>query len=318
VRPRRVVDGVLLLDKPQDLSSTQAMAAAKRCFHALKAGHTGTLDPFATGLLPICFGEATKFSRFMLDADKRYLATLKLGATSTTGDTEGTITPQDLPAISDARIDEVLAQFLGRQQQTPPMHSALKQDGVPLYELARKGIEVDRASREVVIHALRLTSRGTETIEIDTEVSKGTYIRVLAQDIGAALGCGAYLTALRRTGTGGFRIDQAHQLPDLERMDSEALAGCLLPADTLCAHLPKASLDEPDARIFGNGGWLATGTLDKEIGRLEDGTLVRVYRHPTVENAPESARFLGIGLIEAGGKRLVPERLMSSQATGSD
>lgn len=293
------------------------MAAAKRCFHALKAGHTGTLDPFATGLLPICLGEATKFSRFMLDADKRYLATLKLGATSTTGDTEGDITPQDLPPISDARIEEVLAQFLGRQEQTPPMHSALKQDGVPLYELARKGIEVERASREVVIRALRLTSRSADAIEIDTLVSKGTYIRVLAQDIGTALGCGAYLTALRRTGTGGFSIGQAHQLADLERMGSEALASCLLPADTLCAHLPKASLDQADARIFGNGGWLATGTLEKDIGKLEDGTLVRVYRHLTAENAPESTHFLGIGLIAAGGKRLIPERLMASQAAGS-
>ncbi len=293
------------------------MAAAKRCFRALKAGHTGTLDPFATGLLPICFGEATKFSRFMLDADKRYLATLKLGATSTTGDTEGTITSQSLPDISDARIHEVLAGFVGPQQQTPPMHSALKQDGVPLYELARKGIEVDRASRDIIVHELRLTSRSADTIEIDTLVSKGTYIRVLAQDIGAAIGCGAYLTALRRTGTGGFRVEHAYQLADLERMDAGALASCLLPADTLCAHLPKASLDEADERIFCNGGWLETGALAQEIGKLEDGKLVRVYRQQTAEDEQESACFLGIGLVAAGGKRLIPERLMSTHKAGS-
>lgn len=294
------------------------MAAAKRCFRALKAGHTGTLDPFATGLLPICFGEATKFSRFMLDADKRYLATLKLGATSTTGDTEGTITSQSHADISDTRIHEVLAGFVGPQLQTPPMHSALKQDGVPLYELARKGIEIDRASRDIIIHELRLTSRAADTIEIDTLVSKGTYIRVLAQDIGAALGCGAYLTALRRTGTGGFRVEQAYQLADLERMDPDALTGCLLPADTLCAHLPKVSLDEADARIFGNGGWLATGALETDTVELEDGTLVRVYRQQSAEAEQESARFLGIGSVAAGGKRLIPERLMSTQSSGRD
>jgi tRNA pseudouridine55 synthase len=317
LRPRRAVDGVLLLDKPRDLSSTQAMAAAKRYFRALKAGHTGTLDPFATGLLPICFGEATKFSRFMLDADKRYRATLKLGATSSTGDTEGSITTQALAPLTDEGIHQVLATFVGRQFQTPPMHSALKQDGVPLYELARQGIEVDRAAREIVIHSLSLVSHQGDSIEIDTLVSKGTYIRVLAQDVGAALGCGAYLTALRRTGTGGFNVEQAYQFADLEQMDATALEACLLPADTLCAHLPNATLDDTDARIFANGGWLTLAPLGGQLQALQDGTLIRVYRADASPSGPVGGSFLGIGQVGAGGKRLIPERLMSTQTTGS-
>ncbi|MFY8064436.1 MAG: tRNA pseudouridine(55) synthase TruB, partial [Usitatibacteraceae bacterium] len=192
----RELDGVLLLDKPAGRSSTQAMSAAKRIFRVQKAGHTGTLDPFATGLLPVCFGEATKFSRFMLDAEKSYRATLKLGEVSTTGDTEGVIQRSGPVEVDGARAAAVLEQFVGDQTQIPPMYSALKQAGVPLYELARKGIEVERAARHIHIYAIELISLSGSELVIDVDVSKGTYIRVLAEDIGKQLGCGAHLTAL--------------------------------------------------------------------------------------------------------------------------
>ena len=189
--PRRAISGVLLLDKHAGLSSNTAVGWAKRLFNADKAGHTGTLDPFATGLLPICFGEAAKFARFMLDAEKGYRATLKLGQKSSTGDTEGEIIETRAVNVDIDKVNAVLAKFIGAQTQIPPMHSALKQGGVPLYKLARQGLEVDRPPRDINVIALNAVSLARDELVIDTLVSKGTYIRVLAEDIGEALGCGA-------------------------------------------------------------------------------------------------------------------------------
>ena len=263
---RRELDGVLLLDKPAGLSSTQAMAAAKRIFRAQKAGHTGTLDPFATGLLPVCFGEATKFSRFMLDANKSYRATLKLGQVSTTGDTEGVIQKSGLVEVDIERATTVLAQFVGEQTQIPPMYSALKQAGVPLYELARKGIEVERAARVIHIYAIHLIALNGAELVIDVDVSKGTYIRVLAEDIGKRLGCGAHLTALRRTATGGLNIADAVTLEALEKVGAELLETFLRPPASLCAALSTIVLSSADAEIFSHGGWVGLESIDVATG----------------------------------------------------
>ena len=306
---RRHVDGVLLMDKPVGLSSTQAMAAAKRLFRAEKAGHTGTLDPFATGLLPICFGEATKFSRFLLDAEKSYRATIKLGEVSRTGDTEGEIILRRDVAVTPAMIDAALRKFVGPQLQTPPMYSALKQNGVPLYKLARQGLEVPREPRQITVLSISLVAINGPELIIDTRVSKGTYIRVLAENIGEALGCGAHLTALRRTATGGFDIAQSISIEALTGMTELERDQCLLQAQSLCADLAIKVLNDEDARIFCNGGWLATPFTDAtEIDPFA------VYA--------DNGRFLGVGevvLNEAthGKARLVPMSLMATGANAS-
>jgi tRNA pseudouridine55 synthase len=298
---RHEVDGVLLLDKPAGLSSTSALGRAKFLLHAKKAGHTGTLDPFATGLLPLCFGEATKFARFMLDAHKSYRATLVLGGTSTTGDTEGQITQGPAFNLTIDDIRRVLGRFVGKQLQTPPMHSALKVGGVPLYKMARKGIEIAREARQIEITSLSVVEwRPAEsTLVVDSTVSKGTYIRVLAEDIGAALGCGAYLTGLRRAASGGFSIDQAVTLEQLEAIPLELRISRLLPPATLCTALQPLRISEDDARIFSHGGWV---TVVAEFANSE----YQVFSH--------SGRFLGIGQVEVGPlmtHRLVPSRLMA-------
>ena len=301
---RRRLDGVLLLDKPVGLSSTQAMVAAKRLFRAEKAGHTGTLDPFATGLLPICFGEAAKFSRFLLDAEKSYRATLKLGEVSRTGDTEGEIISRRDVAVTPATLDDVLKKFVGTQLQTPPMYSALKQNGVPLYKLARQGLEVPRAPRQITVFSLSLVSFGVADLVLDTRVSKGTYIRVLAENIGEALGCGAHLSGLRRTSTGAFDIAQAVSLDELAAMSEDARDRELLPAESLCTDLPTMVLSADDTRIFCNGGWIAAQPTD-----ATQTTLFAVYS--------AANQFLGVGEVVMGeqtyGKpRLVPMRLMAT------
>jgi tRNA pseudouridine55 synthase len=297
---RRAVNGVLLLDKPVGLSSTQAMAAAKRLFGAQKAGHTGTLDPFATGLLPVCFGEATKFARFMLDAEKSYRATICLGAVSSTGDTEGDITARPVLRLPERQqVETVLRGFVGPQAQMPPMTSALKVNGVPLYKLARRGEEVERASREITVHALRMVSLEAARLVVDADVSKGTYMRVLAADIGEALGCGAYLTQLRRTATGGFGIDDALTLGELESHAGPDRDALLRPTDALCLGLERVEVDTDDARIFSHGGWL---DWTKDSGPAP--TEIAVFK---------SGDFLGVGKLkmEGGRMRLVPERLMT-------
>jgi tRNA pseudouridine55 synthase len=297
---RRKLDGVLLLDKPVGLSSTQAMAAAKRIFRAEKAGHTGTLDPFATGLLPVCFGEATKYSRFMLDAAKSYRATLKLGEVSSTGDTEGIITASGIVEVDDDRVTKVLAQFLGPQVQTPPMYSALKQDGVPLYKLARQGIEVKREARDITIFGIHLVSLDAALMVVDVDVSKGTYVRVLAEDIGRALGCGAHLIGLRRTATGGFSVANAVELDRLRALSESDASQLLLPAEALVTSLPVIRLAQSDATIFCNGGWVDFAT-----------------DNPSAMEAAvwdEAGRFLGVGETVQSGQtwRLTPGRLIAT------
>ncbi len=250
---RRAVSGVLLLDKPPGVSSNSAVGWAKRLFQAEKAGHTGTLDPFATGLLPICFGEATKFSRFMLDADKGYRATLKLGQRSSTGDTEGEITRGAPVTIDDAGIQKLLAGFQGATTQIPPMHSALKRDGIPMYKLARQGMEIEREPRDIVIEQIKLAALSGDELVIDVLVSKGTYIRVLAQDIGDAIGCGAYLTALRRTSTGGLNIADSVTFDALDALALEQRDAMLRPPESLAAALPEVVLDAIQSEALQNG-----------------------------------------------------------------
>jgi tRNA pseudouridine55 synthase len=237
-----VIDGALLLDKPLGLSSNAALQAAKRLFGAAKAGHAGTLDPLASGLLLVLFGEATKFAGPLLDADKEYLATLKLGERSATGDAEGPILETREVSFSDEQLAAVLARFRGEIEQVPPMHSALKQGGTPLYRLARRGEKVERAPRRVRIAELELLSHDGDLLELRVVCSKGTYIRVLAEDIGEALGCGAHLGALRRTGAGRFRIDQATSLQELQGLDASGLAARLVSLPRLVEDLPHAKL----------------------------------------------------------------------------
>ncbi|MGB8148513.1 MAG: tRNA pseudouridine(55) synthase TruB, partial [Azonexus sp.] len=212
------VDGVLLLDKPLGLTSNDALQKARRLFSAAKGGHTGTLDPLATGLLPLCFGEATKFSADLLDADKTYEAVLKLGVTTDSGDAEGAVTGTVAVDVAESAILSVLPRFIGNIQQIPPMHSALKRNGRPLYELARQGIEVERAPRAVTIHAIDCLVIAGDMLTLRVACSKGTYIRVLAADIGQALGCGAHLAALRRTAVGDLDLAGAVTLAELEAL----------------------------------------------------------------------------------------------------
>src|SRR4029079_13276775 len=206
---RRRLDGILVLDKPAGISSNAALQHAKRLFEAAKAGHSGTLDPLASGVLPVLFGEATKFSSFLLDADKEYLADVRLGVRTKTGDAEGEVISRSAVTIDDAALEPALARFRGEIDQVPPMHSALKYGGRPLYEMARRGVTVPRAPRRVAIHALELIERSGDLLRIRVACSKGTYVRVLAEDLGAALGPGAHLAALRRTIAGRFTLAQA-------------------------------------------------------------------------------------------------------------
>ncbi|MCE1244054.1 tRNA pseudouridine(55) synthase TruB [Oryzomicrobium sp.] len=242
------VDGVLLLDKPQGLSSNTALQQARRLFSAAKAGHTGTLDPMATGLLPLCFGEATKFSADLLDADKTYEAEVCFGVTTDTGDAEGEIRERRPVTAVPADLLALVPRFTGPITQVPPMYSALKRDGKPLYELARQGVEVERQPRQITIHALDVLDTACDEAghlvraRLAVSCSKGTYIRVLAEDIGAALGCGAHLTALRRTRVGTLTLDGAATLAQLDGLDEAARAACLAPVDALLSTLPRVDV----------------------------------------------------------------------------
>jgi len=286
------VDGVLLLDKPIGFTSNDALQKARRLFSAAKGGHTGTLDPLATGLLPLCFGEATKFSADLLDADKTYEAVLKLGITTDSGDAEGKVTATSTVNAEKAAILKLLPQFTGDIQQIPPMHSALKCDGRPLYELARQGIEVERQPRAVTIHAIELLDFAGDSLSLRVSCSKGTYIRVLAADIGAALGCGAHLTALRRTRVGDLDIEGVVTLAEIESLDEAARMALLKPVDALLHTLPIHVVEGEAAQRFrhGNPVDLPSGMSGK----------IRVY---------ESGRLIGIGEPGAG-ERLWPKRLV--------
>ena len=296
---RRPVHGVLLLDKPLGLSSNQALQKAKWLLRAEKAGHTGTLDPLATGVLPLCFGAATKFSGLHLDADKTYEATLQLGVTTTTGDAEGeVIERRAVPAITPEQLEAVRQRFLGRITQVPPMHSALKKDGKALYEYARAGIEVERAPREVAIHALNLAlaqvDQAQAAIKIEVTCSKGTYIRTLGEDIGQALGCGGHLTRLRRTATGPFVAAQCTTLPALEALDDHERLNLLQPAEALLPDHTAVTLAADDAAKF------LTGL--RRRGDWVDADRVVVFG-----DAPRA--LLGSAHIKAG--ELIPSRLLS-------
>ena len=255
---RRRLDGVLLLDKPLGLSSNQALQAVRRLYAAEKAGHAGTLDPLATGLLPLCFGEATKFSGELLNADKRYVATVQLGVTTDTADAEGAVLQRRPVGFGRAAVESMLAAFVGQIDQVPPMYSALKRDGRPLYQYARAGIEVERPPRRVLIHELRL--QGVDEglaggrFAVEVRCSKGTYVRTLAADIGERLGCGAHLAALRRTAIGGLGVAQAHSLAVLEGLAGEAARDALLlPPDSLLSSLGEVRLDAADAARIRRG-----------------------------------------------------------------
>ncbi len=295
-RVTRALDGVLLFDKPLELSSNTALQKVRRLFYAEKAGHTGTLDPLATGLLPVCFGEATKFTIALLDADKRYRATIRLGQRTTTGDAEGEVTETRPVAVNEAQVLAVLQKFMGESQQLPPMHSAIKHQGKPLYEYIRKGETVERELRTVVIHELKLERLQGDELEFSVLCSKGTYVRTLAEDISEVLGCGGHLIALRRTGIGEFSLDDAYTLPQLETMDAAQRDACLLPLDRLVQNLPRLELDAVQASRLAQGQRL--GLTDP----YPDGKR-RLYA---------DGCFIGLG--DLCGGRLVPSRLLSSVA----
>jgi tRNA pseudouridine55 synthase len=292
--PRRPVHGVLLLDKPLGLSSNDALQKAKRLYRAEKAGHTGTLDPLATGLLPLCFGAATKFAQVSLDADKRYTATLKLGITTSTADAEGEPLQRRPVDVDADDLRAACARFVGDIEQVPPMHSALKRDGKALYEYARAGIELDRQPRRVSIRDIHLVGGERDEWIIDVRCSKGTYIRTLAEDIGEALGCGAHLIALRRTGSGPLTLEGSVTLEQLAVMTEEQRDATLLDADTLLADWPAVRLGDEDAGRFLSG-------VRRRLP-LADAPNVRVY-------GPQPKAFLGSGRI-AGGE-LISNRLLS-------
>ena len=250
---RRRLDAVLLLDKPRGMTSNAALQVAKRLFSAEKAGHGGTLDPLASGLLPVLFGEATKFSQFLLDSGKEYLAEVQLGVSTSTGDAEGEVTARRAVDPSDAAIESALARFRGEFEQIPPMHSALKRNGRPLYELARKGAVVAREPRRVAVRTLELLDRAHQVLHLRVACSKGTYVRTIAEDLGAALGTGAHLAALRRTAAGRFTIKQAVTLECIAGTDVAARERLLFPLDALLQSLPCVQLDQARARSFSHG-----------------------------------------------------------------
>ena len=310
--PRRALDGVLLLDKGIGLSSNDALIRAKRLFLAQKAGHTGTLDPLASGLLPLCFGEATKFSQDLLEADKTYEATMRLGIRTTTGDAEGDVLETHPVEVDLVQIEAALGRFRGPISQVPPMYSALKRDGKPLYEYARAGQVVERAARAVTIHALDLLGAALPDVTFRVACSKGTYVRTLAEDIGATLGCGAHLVALRRTGVGALTLEHAVTLEALEQMESAARDACLRPVDALLSTFPSVTLGPVETKRFLQGQRLRLAELPAEQGAQLAGRpegvdpRVRVYRE-------EDGVLLGVARAENGV--LAPERLIATAVT---
>lgn len=297
----RSVDGIVLLNKPIGLSSNQALQRVRRLYQAAKAGHTGSLDPLATGMLPLCLGEATKFSQYLLDANKRYLTCIQLGKRTTTGDREGDVLTEELiPTLTDDSLEAILDRFRGDIEQIPPMYSALKHEGRPLYEYARQGIVIERKRRRVTVSNLTLVSRTDDTLTLDIQCSKGTYIRTIGEDIGEALGCGAHLHSLHRISTAGYLPENMMTLEQFEAIAEqgyEALDSHLISMDTAVEHFEKVDLAEAD-------------TLDMMFGRtisspipLEHETVVRMYDQ-------KSQRFLGLGQIK--GACIRPYRLVNT------
>jgi tRNA pseudouridine55 synthase len=295
---RRPVHGVLLLDKPLGWSSNDALQKVKWLLRAEKAGHTGTLDPLATGVLPLCFGAATKFSQLQLDADKTYEAVARLGIKTTTADAEGDVVLERPVNVTNEDIEAVASRFTGPIKQLPPMHSALKKDGKALYEYARAGIEVEREARDVTIHSLKVTparvDKGLSAIKMIVKCSKGTYIRTLGEDIGEALGCGAHLSALRRIETGGFEVSQCVTLEALEAMTEDQRLACLIPVESLLRDHTVVTLDAENAGRFLSG----------------------VRRRGSWPDSPQIAVFVDkpralLGTAHAKSGELIPGRLLS-------
>lgn len=297
-RIKRAINGVLLLDKPLGFSSNQALQKVKWLYQAAKAGHTGSLDPLATGLLPICLGEATKFSHFLLDADKSYRALIRLGSTTTTADAEGEVLTRSEVKVGRSQLDEVLERFVGGIVQVPPMYSALKHEGKALYEYARAGVDIERKAREVTIHRIVLERFEGDLVELVVACSKGTYIRTLAEDIGHELGCGAHLAGLRRLSTAHLKLEDAVTIEQLEGMGLEARDQALLPLDATISDLPRVIVDDESAY------YLKRGQYVWKSGFRQDGTF-RIYA--------ESGEFLGIGEQTAEGK-IAPRRLIVDNA----
>jgi tRNA pseudouridine55 synthase len=301
-RHGRDIDGILLLDKPQAMTSNEALQRVKRLYKAAKAGHTGSLDPLATGLLPVCLGGATKFSTYLLDADKRYRVRVRLGITTSTADAEGDVLETaPVEGVNEAALRTVLGRFVGPIEQLPPMYSAVKHQGERLYKLARRGIEVERQPRTVTIHALELRALSLPELELDVHCSKGTYVRTLAEDIGAALGCGGHVIGLRRTAVGPYTEPESRfvTMGELETMAMEenglaAMDDLLLPLESALAHWPSVRLSE-DAAFY-----------------LRQGQAVLVPRAPTeglVRLYDPSGKFVGVGAILDDGK-VQPKRLL--------
>jgi len=293
--PRRRLNGVLLIDKPLGFSSNQVLQKAKYLYRAEKAGHTGTLDPLATGLLPVCFGEATKFSAALLDASKRYVATVQLGVVTDTADAEGMVTERRPINVTQSDIEKALNAFLGESLQLPPMHSALKRDGKPLYAYARQGIVLDREPRRIMIEYIQLLEWADDRVVFEVACSKGTYVRTLAADLGERLGCGGHLAALRRIGIGSFDVARAYSMQLLETLNEQGKDALLLSPDVLLTHLTKVFLDLADANRIRQGQairWL--DMADQKLGVYEQ----------------ETHQFLGVCRVEEGWLR--PHRLMGS------
>ena len=296
-RIKRDISGVILLDKPLGFSSNQALQKIKYLLQAEKAGHTGSLDPLASGLLPLCFGEATKFSHYLLDADKSYRALVQLGATTTTGDAEGEVLVSRPVDVTEAQVKKVLNDFIGDIKQTPPMYSALKHQGKALYEYARDGVDIERAARDVTIYQIDFHGFQNHQLDITVPCSKGTYIRTLAEDIGAALECGAHLAGLRRLTAGHFKLEDAITVEAFEAMTLEQRDACLLPPDATIATLPMVTIDA-DSEFYllrGQSVWKANLNIQGSF---------RVYN--------EQGVFLGLGEQAPDGK-IAPKRLLKSK-----
>lgn len=304
-RPRgRPLDGILVLDKPKGLSSNEALQQVKRLFNARKAGHTGSLDPLATGVLPLCMGEATKLSQFLLDADKRYRVTIGLGVSTDTGDAEGQVVEQvDNVSVTGEQVSQALDGFVGTIDQVPPMYSAIKQQGVPLYKLARQGKEVERASRRITIYSIDMLGMENNDLHIEVHCSKGTYIRTLADDLGRMLACGAHVKELRRLQAGAFdesdsvTLERLHELRQAGEPDEfSPIDEYLLPMDRAVADLPEVELPDVTA------GWIKQGQ-PVLVRHLPAEGLVRLY---------QGKQFIGIGSILDDG-RVAPRRMIVNQ-----
>ena len=308
-RKGRPINGVLLLDKPYEMSSNHALQKVKRIFFAQKAGHTGALDPLATGMLPICLGEGTKFSQFLLDTDKTYQVTAKLGIRTTTSDADGDVVSEKTVNVSNEQLNDALAHFRGNSKQVPSMYSALKYQGQPLYKYAREGIEVPRESRDITVFRLDLLRFEGDEVDLDIHVSKGTYIRTIVDDLGELLGCGAHVADLRRSGVGNYPTDKMVTMEQLEALLAQATADeiapsvlldpLLLPMYTACDGIPKVYVDDMSANFLRHGNPVQAANAPSE-------GLVQVY--VSAEDNDQLDDFIGVGFIDDAGL-VAPKRI---------